>query len=52
MGIEIRLGVAHATDKGLKVSAKEAELIMALTASYITYFYSLLNNNAEEDIPF
>ena len=45
-------GVAHATDKGLKVSAKEAELIMALTASYITYFYSLLNNNAEEDIPF
>ena len=45
-------GVAHATDKGLKVSEKEAELIMALTASYITYFHSLLNKNAEEEIPF
>ena len=45
-------GVAHATDKGLKVSAKEAELVIALTASYITYFYSLFNNNEEEEIPF
>lgn len=45
-------GVAHATDKGQKVSEKEAELIMALTASYITYFYSLLNNNVETEVPF
>lgn len=45
-------GVAHATDKGLKVTAKEAELIISLTADYITYFYSVLNNCEDENAPF
>ena len=45
-------GVAHASFPGMKVSEKEAELVIALTASYITYFYSLLNDNEEKEIPF
>lgn len=44
-------GVAHATSKGLKVTEKETELIIALTADYITYFYALLRT-VEEDVPF
>lgn len=44
--------IAHAIDKGLKLSEKEAKLVIALTANYITYFYSLLNNSEEEEIPF
>lgn len=43
-------GVAHATDKGLTVTEKEAELVIALSADYITYFYSLLKEDI--DIPF
>lgn len=43
-------GVAHATSKGLKVSQKEAELVISLSADYITYFYSLLRK--EEIVPF
>lgn len=44
-------GIAHATQKEIKVSEKEAELILALVADYITYFYSLLNKD-EYDVPF
>lgn len=44
-------GVAHATSQGLKVTEKEAELIIAVTADYITYFYSLLKKE-EEEVPF
>lgn len=43
-------GVAHATSKGLKVTEKEAELVIALSADYITYLYSLLKT--EETVPF
>lgn len=43
-------GVAHATNKGLKVSEKEAELVISLSADYITYIYSLLK--VEEIVPF
>jgi hypothetical protein len=43
-------GVAHATSKGLKVSEKEAELVISLSADYITYLYSLLKK--EEIAPF
>jgi hypothetical protein len=43
-------GVAHATSKGLKVTEKEAELVIALSADYITYLYSLLKT--EESVPF
>ena len=44
-------GVSHATNKGLKVSIKEAEFVISASADYITYFYSLLRKN-EEKIPF
>jgi hypothetical protein len=43
-------GVAHATNKGLKVTEKEAELVISLSADYITYLYSLLKT--EENVPF
>lgn len=43
-------GVAHAALSGSKVSELEAELILNLVASYITYLVDLLSS--EEDIPF
>lgn len=45
------IGVSHATNKGLKVSIKEAEFMISVCADYITYFYSLLTKK-EEEIPF
>ena len=33
------IGVSHATNKGLKVSIKEAEFVISACADYITYFY-------------
>lgn len=44
-------GVAHGNCIGLKVSEKEAELLLSLCGDYITYFYSLLKKS-EEDILF
>jgi hypothetical protein len=44
-------GVAHAALQGSKVSEVEAELVLSLVASYITYLVDLLLL-PEEDIPF
>lgn len=43
-------GVAHAALSGSKVTELEAEVVLNLTASYITYIVDLLH--AEEEIPF
>jgi hypothetical protein len=43
-------GVAHAAIKGNRVSPIEAELVLSLVASYITYLVDLFPS--EEDIPF
>lgn len=44
-------GVAHAALQGSRVSEVEAELVLSLVASYITYLVDLLLLS-EEDIPF
>lgn len=44
-------GVAHASLKGSRVSELEAELVLNLVASYITYLVDLLSQ-PEEEIPF
>ncbi|MCP4525226.1 MAG: hypothetical protein GY833_04840 [Aestuariibacter sp.] len=44
-------GVAHAALKGNKVSEVEAELVLNLVASYITYLYDLFSPS-DEEIPF
>ncbi|WP_161939182.1 AbiJ-NTD4 domain-containing protein [Leptospira interrogans] len=43
-------GVAHAPAEGLKVTFKEAELVLNLIGDYITYFYDLLYT--DDEIPF
>jgi hypothetical protein len=45
-------GVAHAALGGNKVSDVEAELVLSVTASYITYLYDLLSETEDDDIPF
>lgn len=45
------IGVAHGNTKGLKVTLTEAELILNLVASYITYLYDTLMK-CEEAPPF
>jgi hypothetical protein len=44
-------GVAHAAPDGNKVTALEAELVLNLVASFITYLYDVLSE-PDEDIPF
>ncbi len=44
-------GIAHAASKGSKVSEIEAELVLSLAASYITYLYDLFPE-PEDEIPF
>jgi len=44
-------GVAHAALKGSRVSDIDAELVLSLVASYITYLYDIFKF-PEEDIPF
>lgn len=44
-------GVAHGTSNGSKVSILEAELVLSLIASYITYLVDSLSK-PEEDVPF
>lgn len=44
-------GVAHASLAGTKVSEVEAELVLNLVASYITYIVDLLSH-PEDEIPF
>jgi hypothetical protein len=43
-------GVAHAARDGNRASELEAELVLSLAASYITYLYDLLKES--NDIPF
>ncbi|WP_202708329.1 hypothetical protein [Sporosalibacterium faouarense] len=46
-------GVAHGIDKGLRVSEFEAELMLNITASYITYLYDFFTKLEDLDcIPF
>lgn len=44
-------GIAHAALQGNKVTEIEAELVLSLVASYVTYLVDLLSQ-PEEDIPF
>jgi len=44
-------GVAHAALQGTKVSEIEAELVLSLVATYITYLVDLLMNT-ESEVPF
>ena len=44
-------GVAHAALQGTKVSEIEAELVLSLVATYITYLVDLLMNT-ENEVPF
>ncbi len=41
-------GVAHGVSEGLRVSSNEAELILSLVASYITYLVSFFDNNKDK----
>jgi hypothetical protein len=43
-------GIAHAASKGNRVTASEAELVLNLTAAYITYLADLYPE--KEEIPF
>lgn len=45
------MGIAHAAPQGASVSEVDAELVLSLVASYITYFYDLFFVT-EDDIPF
>lgn len=46
-------GVAHGISNGLRVSGVEAELVLNITASYITYLYDFFQTRSQEDeIPF
>jgi len=41
-------GVVHGVSEGLRVSSNEAELILSLVASYITYLVSFFDNNKDK----
>lgn len=43
-------GVAHGNSAGVKVSEKEAELMLSLCGDYVTYFYSLLKTINDENL--
>lgn len=46
-------GVAHGSTKGLNVTELEAELVLNLVASFITYLYDFFSKlNSEEELPF
>ena len=44
-------GVAHAALEGNRVSEIDAELVLSLTAAYITYLVDLFPDS-EDEIPF
>jgi hypothetical protein len=44
-------GVAHGIQKGLRVSANEAELVLSIIAAFITYIVGFYDS-IEQDIPF
>ncbi len=45
-------GIAHAATKGNKVTEIDAELVLSLTAAYITYLIDLFPIEQEDEIPF